>query len=234
MFVLVIFLIILDQVTKIWAVNTFPPGTPEMKIGLGFHFTHIKNTGAAFGIFQNATLILAVLSAIVSLFLIIYLINKRRELDFLTRLALSLILAGAIGNMIDRFRLRYVNDFIHFHLPNFDFPVFNVADSCVVIGAGLLILGSFLMPQGQKSPKTADQGHGSDPLYPSSGGLERSANETTQDPTNMLAAGLVTGLTAAAVVEANQTKGPYDSDDLRAGFEDVSGDSGGDGGSSSK
>jgi signal peptidase II len=113
---------------------------------LGFYFTYVQNTGAAFGIFQDGTLPLGILSAVVSAAIIVYLVTRGRTMPLVQRYALSSILAGAIGNMIDRFRLGYVIDFIHFNIPGFSFPVFNVADSCVVIGAILLIGSSLFTP----------------------------------------------------------------------------------------
>ena len=139
-------LVALDQLTKVWAVNTYPLNGPSVPLGLGFHFTYTRNIGAAFGILQRgptATLLLGVLSGIVALGILVYLIRNSRTLPRVQAWAFTLILAGAVGNMIDRFALGYVRDFIHFYLPNFNFPVFNVADSCVVIGAALLILSSF-------------------------------------------------------------------------------------------
>lgn len=141
-------LVALDQLTKVWAVGTFPLRGPSVPVGLGFHFTYTQNTGAAFGMLQRgptATLLLGVLSAVVTVGLAVYLWRSGRTLSRVQVTAFTLILAGAAGNMIDRFALGYVRDFIHFYLPqyNFSFPVFNVADSCVVIGAGLLIVSSF-------------------------------------------------------------------------------------------
>lgn len=143
-FIVVVLLIITDQLSKLWVVKTLSYGERN-PLGLGFNLTYTQNTGAAFGIFQNNTLILGGLSALVSVFLIVYLVKQVKQLHMLQLTALTLILAGAIGNMIDRFRLGYVIDFIDFYLPsiNFDFAVFNVADSCVVIGAGLLLISNF-------------------------------------------------------------------------------------------
>ena len=144
-FIFALILIAVDQLSKFWVATTLTFGERN-PLGLGFYLTHTKNTGAAFGILQNSTLLLGALSAIVSLLLIIYLVKQAKHMHSLQRSALTLILAGALGNMIDRFRLGYVTDFIDFYLPkiNFDFAVFNVADSCVVIGAGLLMLTNFL------------------------------------------------------------------------------------------
>lgn len=149
-FVLVALLLVLDQLTKWWSSTTFPLNGEGRYIFLGFHFTYVQNTGAAFGIFQDGTLPLGILSAVVSAAILVYLIVRGKSIPVLQRYALASIFAGAIGNMIDRFRLGYVIDFIHFNVPGFSFPVFNVADSCVVIGAILLILSSLLTP---KQPK---------------------------------------------------------------------------------
>ena len=163
MFAIYAFLLIaLDQASKLWAASTFPLDGPGRPLALGFNFTYVQNTGAAFGIFQgveiplgfvtlNGTHLLGLLSATVSIFIFFYLWRNSKTLSRLQHIALTLILAGAVGNMIDRFRLSYVIDFIHFKLPNFNFPVFNVADSCVVIGASLLILSSLFTP---RKPKT--------------------------------------------------------------------------------
>jgi len=163
-----VLLIAVDQATKLWAASTFPLDGAGRAIGLGFNFTYIQNTGAAFGIFQgvslplgpivlNGTHLLGILSATVSAFIFYYLLRNQKNIPAVQRAALTLILAGAVGNMIDRFRLSYVIDFIHFKLPNFNFPVFNVADSCVVIGAGLLIISSFFAsPPEQDIPSEID------------------------------------------------------------------------------
>jgi signal peptidase II len=150
-------LIAVDQLTKYWAEHTFPLGGAGYPLGLGFHLTYVRNTGAAFGIFQDGTLLLGILSVVVSLGLLVYLILNARTLPRLQLWALTLIFSGAVGNMIDRFRLGYVIDFIHFYLPNFDFPVFNIADSCVVVGAALLIISSLIRPQ--PKPGQTEQSH---------------------------------------------------------------------------
>ena len=146
-------LIVLDQISKIWAATTFPLNGSGYTLGLGFHLTYIRNTGAAFGILQGRTMALGVLSAVVAAALLVYLWRHSKTLPKIHYWALTLILGGAIGNMIDRFRLGYVIDFIHFYLPNFNYAVFNFADSYVVVGAGLLILSSFLPEPTEKPSK---------------------------------------------------------------------------------
>jgi signal peptidase II len=135
-------LILFDQLVKEWVVATYPLRGPGQYIGLGFYFTYEQNTGAAFSIFRGNPFALGMLSAVVSAAILTYLVVRWKAVPRLQRYALASILAGAIGNMIDRFRLGYVVDFIHFSIPQFNFAVFNIADSCVVIGAILLIASS--------------------------------------------------------------------------------------------
>lgn len=147
-------LITADQATKWWAKASFADGG-SLELGLGFRFTFVRNTGAAFGLLRDldltigsvavdGTLLLGLLSAAVSLVLAWYLLRRGRHLTPLPRLALTLVLAGAAGNMIDRLALGYVIDFIHFRQGGFDFPVFNLADSLVVAGGALLFLSGFV------------------------------------------------------------------------------------------
>ena len=146
-------LIAADQASKWWATSSFAGGG-ALELGLGFRLTYIRNTGAAFGLLRDVnlqvagrhvdgTLLLGLLSAAVSLVIIWFLVRRGASLTTLPKVSLTLILAGALGNMIDRLLLGYVIDFIHFRSGSFDFPVFNLADSFVVIGGILLFLSSF-------------------------------------------------------------------------------------------
>ena len=111
-------------------------------------FTHTMNTGAAFSLLPQGGAIFFIVGIIVAA-LILYYAPRLPVADWLSRIALGLQLGGALGNLIDRVRQGYVTDFIHFQIPeiNFDFPVFNVADSCIVVGVILLIAISFLRPE---------------------------------------------------------------------------------------
>lgn len=148
-------LVVIDQLSKALVVANVPLGVREYTLGLGFHITHTRNTGAAFGLLRDlqwvvgpvlvdATFLLGLLNLVVSLGLVAFLLTRGARLDRLVRAASVLILAGAFGNMLDRLRLGYVVDFIDFQVGWFDFAVFNVADACIVIGAGLLLLSGFL------------------------------------------------------------------------------------------
>lgn len=128
--------IAVDQATKAYVVahlDRYESWMPVDFIEPIFKFTHVRNTGAAFGMFpQGSTLFLGIAVTIVVVILYYY-----RQLPFggwMVRFALSLQIAGALGNVIDRVRLGYVVDFFNVAY----WPVFNVADSCVVIGVVLL------------------------------------------------------------------------------------------------
>lgn len=156
-------LIAADQASKLWAKTTFEPGGSELELGLGFSLTYTRNSGAAFGMFRDlavpigpvlvdGTLLLGLLSAAVGLGLLVYLLRHAGRLPGLQLAALTLIFAGAIGNMIDRLALGYVVDWVHFQVGWFDFPVFNLADACVVAGA-FLLLASGMLPEPKRSSR---------------------------------------------------------------------------------
>lgn len=101
-------------------------------------FTAVENTGASFGMFKDKTAALTVISAICSIFLIIFIFFSYPHKNKILRASLVMITGGAIGNIIDRIILGYVRDFIYFELINF--AVFNIADSFLTIGTILLII----------------------------------------------------------------------------------------------
>ena len=101
------------------------------------HFTYVKNTGMAFGMLKDHRWVFMVFSTIAIVALIVYLLCFRPESRWM-QVSMAMIIGGGIGNMIDRIFLGYVVDFIDFTLINF--AVFNVADSFVCIGAGIMIL----------------------------------------------------------------------------------------------
>lgn len=130
--------VILDQISKYLAVKFLMNGSIAVIEGV-FHFTYATNTGAAFSLFSNSTFVLGIISAI-AVIIFSYILFKyiKDEKSYLTRISLSFIIGGAIGNMIDRFFLSYVVDFLDFRLINF--AIFNIADSFITIGAiGYLI-----------------------------------------------------------------------------------------------
>lgn len=140
--VIFIILIAFDLLTKSIAVNALEDGKRIPLIPGALEFYYIQNRGAAFGIFQNGTFILGVISAIaLAVIIFIYLRVPDGNKYLPLRLDLVFIAAGAAGNLFDRITLQYVRDFIYFSL--IDFPVFNVADiyvTCSVFILAYLIL----------------------------------------------------------------------------------------------
>ena len=130
----------IDQITKYIAVSTLQ-GNPSIHvIGDFLRFTYVENRGAAFGILQNQRTFFIISTVVLVVFILAMLVFNKKITNF-TRISLVLILSGAIGNFIDRLRLGYVIDFIDVRFGSFyDFPVFNIADSCIVVGTALLII----------------------------------------------------------------------------------------------
>lgn len=133
--------IVLDQVTKYWVARSFTNIGDTVPLWQGvFHFTYVVNTGAAFSFFRGGVNWLKWLSLGVSLFLMsLALFGGRMKL--MEQLGYGFILAGALGNGIDRFLFGHVVDFLDFRLINF--PVFNLADTFINIGIICLLTASF-------------------------------------------------------------------------------------------
>ena len=143
-FITVGVLIILDQWSKVGITSHFAYGE-SMPITSFFNLVLVYNTGAAFSFLSDASgwqrwFFIGITVAAIAL--IMWMIHKHRG-DKLFCWGLTLILSGALGNLIDRIRLGHVIDFLDFHFNGWHFWAFNVADSAITIGAALLILDSF-------------------------------------------------------------------------------------------
>lgn len=134
---IIVFVILSDQITKILAVAHLQPIDTFPIIRNVLHLTYVENRGAAFGMLSDRRWVFMVVSSIAIVGLGIYLFGFCRENRWI-KVSLAMIIGGGIGNMIDRVRLGYVVDFVDFRL--IDFAVFNVADSFVTVGAGILIV----------------------------------------------------------------------------------------------
>lgn len=134
-------LVVVDQVTKLLVVRHLRLLEP-VKVLPFFNLTLQFNDGAAFSFLGSAggwqVYLLMAVSLLVAIALIIWLVRTPRA-DWLMSLALSLILGGAVGNLIDRVRLGYVIDFCDFHIGTWHFYTFNFADSAITVGAVLLV-----------------------------------------------------------------------------------------------
>jgi signal peptidase II len=142
-------LIALDQWTKHLAIEhlVYRERVPVVPGFWDWNLTH--NTGAAFSFLANAGgwqhQFFIVLAVIISALLAFWMYRTERA-DWRTAVPFALIVAGALGNVIDRVRFGYVIDFIHWYFRGYDWPVFNVADSCIVVGAVLMVAFGFRKP----------------------------------------------------------------------------------------
>lgn len=138
---LIALLLIIDQVTKYLVAANLAAVNVEV-IHNFFYITYAENTGMAWSLLSGQQAFFSLMAAIAIGVMTWYLIYKNP--DRLTVISLAMMIAGAAGNLIDRLLLGYVRDFLHFYIFGYDFPIFNVADSCLTIGVILLILASLL------------------------------------------------------------------------------------------
>jgi len=128
-------IVAVDQLVKSILVKALANG-PISVIGSFFRLVYVENYGIAFGMFKNKTMFFVITQTLIAM-IVIFVIYKFRYKSVGMTICLSLILGGAIGNLIDRIRLGYVVDFLSFSIFP---PVFNIADSAIVVGAILLSL----------------------------------------------------------------------------------------------
>jgi signal peptidase II len=145
-------LIVADQAIKLlvlWAVGPriFDPGVGAVfltNLFWIFDATFVKNTGAAFGLFQGGARILVWVSLIVGIGILLYLSVSHRRVSLLGQVSLSLIAAGALGNAIDRLGHGWVVDYMDVNRTGLaildNFPIWNMADACIVVGVILLLI----------------------------------------------------------------------------------------------
>jgi signal peptidase II len=155
---LLVFLVALglDLVTKHLVETNLHYGDQRAVIEGFFYLTHVRNPGAAFGLFANAPsqvrIVFFVLVALLATGIILSFFHKLAPGDKLSACALGMILGGAVGNLVDRIRYEEVVDFLHFKLwRGYSWPDFNLADSFIVIGVGLVVL-EMLATEGESAP----------------------------------------------------------------------------------
>ncbi len=140
----VLLLVLVDQGSKI-AMKAIKNVHPESFTIIKdfFYITYAENTGAAFSMLRGQRWLFVFLAVIVSGFIIYYIVkHKPKTIELIS---LQLILAGAIGNAIDRVVYGYVIDFLDFYIFGYDFPIFNIADSCITVGATLFIVNELFL-----------------------------------------------------------------------------------------
>lgn len=147
------FVVLIDQITKLWVDQSMRvyESIPVVPGLLDLHY--IRNTGAAFGFLSGShagfRIPFFILVSAVAIGIILFLFYKLEESEVMMPLALSLVLGGALGNLIDRVRLGEVIDFLLIHYKAFHWPAFNVADIGITVGVFLLVLRIFLFEKRQ-------------------------------------------------------------------------------------
>ncbi len=153
---LMLLVVVVDQLSKAIVVREIGLHDYVPLIDGLLSLSHVRNHGAAFGLLSDwnipyqslllSTLSLAALGAIAAYFM------RLPKSAWLPRLSLSLVLGGAVGNVIDRLRLGYVVDFVHVYWRDYQWPDFNVADSAITVGVALLVIDILSSPETEPQP----------------------------------------------------------------------------------
>jgi len=145
-------ILVLDQATKLYIDSCFALYESVPVLEHFFHITYVRNKGAAFGIFADSAVRIPFFISVSTLAAIgiLWYFRQLQGGQRLLRYALSLVFAGAVGNLIDRIRLGEVIDFLDVHWYKYHWPAFNVADSAITVGVGLLLLDLWLEERRKK------------------------------------------------------------------------------------
>jgi signal peptidase II len=151
LFLLSAVVVLCDRLSKLWIVHHVRNGAAITIIPGVFRITHVLNSGAAFSLFAdsvspNAVRIGLITFSCVAVLIVFAMLWRTGMYLSISSVALALILGGAIGNLYDRARLQFVIDFLEVTIVHYHWPDFNVADSCIVIGACLLLI-EIIRPQ---------------------------------------------------------------------------------------
>ena len=145
-----LFVLGLDQATK-WAIIEWVDLYDKIPLNSFINLTHQQNTGAAFSFLADAggwqRWFFVILATIVCAVIAIWLLRIRKDGPVVLMAGLSLVLGGALGNLLDRARLGYVTDFIQVWFGSWPFPSFNVADAAISVGAALLIIDALFLQE---------------------------------------------------------------------------------------
>lgn len=134
-----IIIIILDQLTKSFAINHLKGNASIVLMDGILEFVYVENRGAAFGILQDKRVLFILITVLVIAFLLVYSYKNANQLTLFAKITLAMLVGGAVGNLIDRIRFGFVVDFIKVNLiKSYNFPVFNIADIFIVISTILL------------------------------------------------------------------------------------------------
>ena len=142
-FIVALIILFLDQTTKILASNLLDLDKSLTIIPNFFSLTYTKNYGAAWSMMWDKRIILIIIS-LVALILISYIIYKEKRLTVCKNIYYGFLIGGILGNLIDRVIYGYVIDFFDFNILGYNFPIFNISDSFIVIGIILIFIESFI------------------------------------------------------------------------------------------
>ena len=139
LFILCSIFILLDQIVKMIIKNTIKSGVEKNIISGFFYITNLKNTGGAFSILRNNTILLALIGIIAIIFFVSYVL-KTEKLSFFETTLYSMLIGGIVGNLIDRVFFGGVYDYLGFTFGSYSFPVFNLADIFIVVSIFTLFI----------------------------------------------------------------------------------------------
>ena len=135
---IIIIIVLIDQLLKTTISKRIYNSSINMVNGV-LNLTYVKNTGGAFGVGNNNVLFFIIINIIIISFLIKYMLSRKEEINVINTISVSLIIAGGIANLTDRVFRGFVIDYIDI-TPLINYPVFNFADICVVVGFILIII----------------------------------------------------------------------------------------------
>lgn len=138
-FILIILIILIDQIIKFNICNIVPKGSTIKFIGTIIQLTYVQNTGGAYSLGENNTIVIVIINIIMINALLIYFIKNFNNLKNIIKISFSLILSGGIGNLLDRIFRGHVIDYIDIN-NLFNYPIFNLADIVVVVGVIITII----------------------------------------------------------------------------------------------
>ena len=148
--ILFVVLLMIDQITK-WIVDTNMQLQQSMDVIPGFfRITYLQNTGAAWSMLEGKMWFFYIIT-IIALAVMVYFYIKSKKGDILFQTGIVCMMAGTVGNLIDRVMLQHVRDFLDFLILGYDFPVFNVADMALCFGVFLIIVDILLEERGVKA-----------------------------------------------------------------------------------
>lgn len=139
---IVLITIFIDVIVKLVITNNFVLNESIEVISNFFYITYTNNDGVAWSLLSGKNYIAIIVAILVIIYLIYYLKVNYKKIKKYDIIGYSLLLGGTIGNLVDRLLYGYVIDYLDFYIFNYNFPIFNIADMCIVIGIFIIVLGS--------------------------------------------------------------------------------------------